>query len=145
MTQDVNDLEAELTHWCQSYVTAFSAYDAVAIAEHWAFPSLIIHEGGRAVFKTAEHFSKNTAMLLSFYERQGVARAERTLLSLQELGAGAVSMRVWDVMLDSASETITQWEAAYLLQRIDGNWRAVCAAADGEAAAWRSRGTPLGS
>ena len=145
MTENLEGLETTLSDWCKSYVGAFSAYDAEGISAHWAFPALIMHEGARMVFESAEHFTKNTAKLLSFYKRQGVARAERALISFLPMWEGAASMRVHDVMLNVDSEPITEWEAAYMLQKIDGAWRAVCAVSDGEAAAWRARGTPLGS
>lgn len=137
--------KAALAAWCKSYVTAFSAYDAAGIEAHWAFPALIIHDGARTPFKSAEHFTRNTSALLSFYERQGVAQAERKLISCMSMGDGAASIVVHDRMLNSTGGEIVTWQAAYVLQRIDGDWRAVFAIADGEKAAWNKRGTPLGS
>ena len=139
-----SELSKDLSGWCQSYVAAFSGYDASGIIAHWAFPALILNEGARIVFKSADQFLRNTDMLLSFYERQGIARAERRLLACFEMSASAASMRVHDVMLDRESSVIAEWEASYLLQRIDGAWKAVFAVADGEAAVWKALGTPLG-
>ena len=36
---------------------------------------------------------------------------------------------------------IAGWQAAYVLQRVSGDWRAVMAVADGETEAWAARGT----
>lgn len=139
------DLEAQLDAWCQSYVTAFSAYDAGGIEAHWAFPALIVHQGRQSSFKTAEQFTANTSALLSFYKRQGVAKAERKLLSCMKMAHNAASMCVEDVMLDAGGGEIVGWQAAYVLHRISGEWRAIFAVADGEGEAWKARGTPLGS
>ena len=55
-----------------------------------------------------------------------------------------VSMTVADQMLTKDGAVIVEWQAAYVLQLIDGKWRAVMALADGEVSAWEKRGTPLG-
>ena len=138
-------LEAELAKWCTSYVAAFSRYDAAGIGAHWAFPALIIHDGNRISFNSAKQFSGNTEFLLDFYKRQGVSRADRKVLSCMAMNADTACMTVQDQMLDAAEQEIVGWQAAYVLQHVDNNWRAVCAVADGEAAAWRARGTPLGT
>ena len=145
MSQTADNIRSELSDWCQSYVDAFNANDAGRISAHWVFPALIYNEDRRIVFGSNEHFSKNTVKLLSFYQRQGVERVQRRLESHFDLGASVVSIRVHDVMFSTASDLIVEWDAAYVLQSIDGDWRAVSAVADGELAAWRNRGTPLGS
>lgn len=137
-------LEADLDAWCQSYVTAFSAYDAAGIGDHWLFPALIISSGRNLVFKTREHFDANTGGLLDFYKREGVAKAERGVLSCLAMNDDTAAMRVCDAMLDGDGNTIVTWEAAYTLRKTDEGWRAILAAADGELAAWAARGTPLG-
>ena len=69
---------------------------------------------------------------------------ERRVIDLLNLNAGAVSMTVQDRMLDTNRQELAGWQAAYVLQRFDGAWRAVAAVADGEVDAWAARGTPLG-
>lgn len=137
-------LKAELADWCQSYVSAFEAYDAAAIAKHWSFPALTTQSGRSFSFKTDEHFAKNTDRLLGFYRAQDVARVERTIVDCQTLHRGTASMIVSDVMCTASGDPIATWQAAYVLQRVDGTWRAVMAIADGETEAWAARGTPLG-
>ena len=137
-------LKSELEAWCQSYVTAFSNYDAPGISSHWTFPALIVSSGRSLTFKSAEHFDQNTSALLGFYKTQDVYRAVRSMIDYLPMNPETVSMTVADQMLTKDGAVIVEWQAAYVLQVIDGKWRAVMALADGEVAAWEKRGTPLG-
>lgn len=145
MSKDNETFEIELSNWCQSYVERFSAYDAGGIEAHWSFPALIVHGDAQVVFKTGEHFTANTENLLSFYKKQGVARADRKLLSCASMGAGAAMITVEDRMLDSSGAEFVTWQASYVLRDTKDGWRAIFAVANGEGAAWIERGTPLGS
>ncbi|MEO1100352.1 MAG: hypothetical protein AAFW65_00750 [Pseudomonadota bacterium] len=138
------ELRDELAAWCASYVTAFSAYDSSGVADHWLFPALITQEGRTLLFKDRDKFDANTRSLLSFYSKQGVARAERTLVEAMAMNEDNASMRVEDRMVREDGAVIVSWEAAYVLTRTRKGWRAVLAAADGEMDAWKARGTPLG-
>ena len=140
----MDDLERDLAAWCQSDVDAFNAGDLDKIVSHWTFPALTTQAERSFVFKTAEHFSKNTGRLLSFYAAQSVDRVERELQDCKLLQSGVATMTVSDVMYDVRGEEIVAWTAAYVLQRVDGTWKAVMAVADGETNAWAARGTPLG-
>ncbi|MDG1825712.1 MAG: hypothetical protein P8H62_05525 [Henriciella sp.] len=140
----MTNLRDELEAWCQSYVTAFSAYDAPAISSHWTFPAVIAQSGRSLSFKSAEHFDQNTSALLGFYKAQDVDKAVRTVVDFLPMNDETVAMTVADKMLTPKGEIIVEWQAAYVLQRIDGKWRAVMALADGEVSAWANRGTPLG-
>lgn len=140
----LSKLRDEFAAWCASYVRAFEAYDAEAIAAHWTFPALTTQAGRSFTFKSAEHFAKNTGLLLGFYQAQSVTRVEREVMDILEMSPDAVSVTVQDKMLDAAGGQIVSWQAAYVMQRIEGTWRAVAAVADGEVAAWAARGTPLG-
>lgn len=139
------NIEAEIAGWCASYIDAFNKNDAALISEHWHFPALVLHGGQSFVFKTADHFTKNTNKLLAFYQRQGVEAVRRKLYSYMVISDGVVSMVVDDVMLGTADEVIVSWRSAYILRRNDAGWRACSAVADGEAKAWENRGTPMGS
>ena len=143
MSLALTDVRADLEAWCRSYVTAFESYDAEALAAHWTFPALTTQAGKSITLKSAEHFAKNTGLLLGFYKAQKVERVERRVVELLDMSAGAVSMTVQDRMLDAEGNEIAAWQAAYVLQRVDGAWKAVAAVADGEVDAWAARGTPL--
>ena len=140
----MTDLHEDLEAWCRSYVAAFESYDAEAIASHWTFPALTTQAGRSFTFKSAEHFAKNTGLLLGFYKAQAVESVERRVVDLLNMSADAVSMTVQDRMLRGDGQEIATWQAAYVLQRVDGAWKAVAAVADGEVDAWAARGTPLG-
>ena len=141
----MSDLREDLNAWCVSYVRAFCAYDAEAIAAHWTFPALTTQAGRSFSFASQEHFAKNTDKLLGFYRSQNVAKVERTILETHSLHPDIATMTVADVMRTPSNEEIVRWTAAYVLQRTGGIWKAVMAVADGETQAWAARGTPLGS
>lgn len=134
-----------LDAWCQSYVEAFSAFDATAISAHWAFPALILTGGRRLSLPDRSAFDANTERLLDFYRQQAVARAVRRLEAVFPMGDGQAAIRVEDQMLDAQDAPITGWTASYCLVKTDQGWRACLASADGELAAWAARGTPLGA
>jgi len=140
----LTELRETLEAWCQSYVQAFCGYDAPSIAAHWTFPALTTAGGRSFSFKSAEHFEGNTDRLLEFYRKQDVAKVERNIVDCGHLAPGIAHMTVQDTMLTQQDAIIASWEAAYVLQSIDGQWKAVMAVADGEMAAWAARGTPLG-
>ncbi len=140
----MTDLHNELAAWCQSYVAAFNAGDVDAITAHWTFPALTTQAERSYTFKTAEHFAKNTNILLGFYSAQKVTRVVREVQSCHQMYDGVAAMTASDVMYDAQGTEIASWHAAYVLQRIAGAWKAVMAVADGETAAWAARGTPLG-
>ena len=137
-------LDAELPAWCKSYVRAFADYDAAKISAHWTFPAVTTQAGRSFAFKSTEHFTGTTSHLLDFYRAQSVAQVERRLVSCQYLHKDAASMIVSDAMFTEDGTEIANWQAAYVLQRVDGVWKAVMAVADGETEAWAARGTPLG-
>lgn len=141
----LTDLKTELEDWCRSYLSGFNAFDVDAISDHWRFPALVLQTRRSIGFKSRDHFTKNTSALLGFYEVQGVNRAVRKLLDYLRLDSDTVAMTVEDWMLDKTGKTIVTWKAAYTLQRDEHQWKAVMAVAEGEVAAWKARGTPLGS
>ncbi|MCR9079932.1 MAG: hypothetical protein NXH78_12625 [Hyphomonadaceae bacterium] len=140
----MTDLRTELEAWCLSYVAAFNAENAESIAAHWSFPALTTQVGRSFTFKSEEHFARNTDVLLGFYRAQNVDRVERALVECHLLHRDAASMVVSDAMYGADGTQIASWQAAYVLQRVNGAWRAVMAVADGETEAWAARGTPLG-
>lgn len=141
----MSDLSAELSAWCRSYVAAFNAQDAEAIAQHWTFPALTTQAGRSFSFKSEEHFARNTSILLGFYRAQQVDRVARELVDCHLLHTDAAAMVVADVMYTASGDESARWQAAYVLQRVDEAWKAVMAVADGETEAWAARGTPLGA
>lgn len=140
-----HNIEQLAIDWCASYVAAFNECDADAITAHWGFPALVSHEGRGFVFKTGDHFTKNTKKLLNFYDRQGVEKVRRKLNSYMMMSEDVISIVVDDVMLDASGEEIVAWQAAYVLRSADAGLQAYSAVVDGEGKAWERRGTPMGS
>ncbi len=136
-------LASQLDAWCQSYVTAFSAYDVPAISAHWTFPATILVDGEPVALDSRARFDRNTEKLCVFYRQQGVARAERTLIGHMPMGEASAAIRVADRMIDTLGAEIVAWQAAYTLLRTPAGWRACLADAGGEMKAWSARGTPL--
>lgn len=144
MSVDTAALRGELEAWCASYIEAFCAFDAGAIAAAWEFPATVSQNGRIFLFPDQAAFARNTEKLFGFYQRQGLVRAERRVIEVLALGPETAAMRVADAMFDGADAVLAQWEAGYTLQRVGHDWRAVFAVADGETESWAARGTPLG-
>ncbi|MEM1389456.1 MAG: hypothetical protein AAGG45_00110 [Pseudomonadota bacterium] len=138
------DLRASVDAWCQSYVTAFSSYEAQAIGAHWSFPAVLISGDRNISFATKDQFNQNTEALLGFYRKVGVAGARRNLFDVFSMGQGTVAISAADEMLDASGQVITSWQSSYVLRQHGSSWLAVMANANGELAAWSARGTPLG-
>ena len=144
MMTDLNT-KMEINAWCQSYTTAFSAYDTSGISEHWAFPAVIYTPNGPLSLTSRERFDANTEALLGFYKQHGVARAVRELVDDLPFSDNAQAITVDDRMEMADCTVIVRWKAAYVLTRTPDGLKAVFADASGELAAWKARGTPLGS
>ena len=140
----MTDLRTSIDAWCQSYVEAFSSYEAESIGAHWSFPA-VINSGDKTVaFASKSDFNRNTEALLGFYRKVGVASARRHLFDVFSMGQGMVAISTADQMLDASGAQITDWQASYVLRQRGPSWLAIAANANGELAAWRARGTPLG-
>ena len=139
----MTESEAIAAAWCDSYLRAFNDGDVDRISAHWAFPALILSGGQRYVYKSADQFRRNTSGLLSFYSDQGVAHAERTCVAVVSFSEDEIAFRAEDRFYGEEGALMAHWQAGYVLQRDAADWRAILASAEGEAAAWRARGTPL--
>ena len=126
------------------YADNFSRGDIAAVNDAWAMPCFI--SGPRSgAFTDAEVFARNTEGLVAFYAAQGLAKAEKTVLSAEVQYDGVTLVRTADRLSDAAGEEIATWEHLYLMRRFSDGWKVVTAICDGEVAAWAARGTPLGS
>jgi hypothetical protein len=134
----------DIARFFDDYAEAFSRGDAAAVCALWAFPAFFVARGKRVALDEAA-FRANTEAILAFYREQGMARADKRLLSADALFEGLWLARTGDRLLDGAERTIAEWEHIYLLSRTDSGLRAVAAMPDGELDAWDARGTPLGS
>jgi len=135
---------ASIQRFFQSYADAFSRSDIDDICEKWAYPAYFVANGHRASLAAPE-FKKNTEALCQFYALRGVARAEKEVIEISRLTGSTISVRTADTLFDAAGDEIVAWEHVYLLSDTTDGPRVVAAMPDAELAAWRDRGTPLGS
>lgn len=138
-------LESSIATFFQLYAAAFTNCDAVALSDLWAYPAYITSAERSAAFDDAESFQANTELVCDFYKRQGFVRADEKILAASKLHDGVASVRVQYRLFDAQDQLIIEWEHAYLVRNMNGRWKAIVAIADGEIAAWKARGTPLGS
>jgi len=133
-----------ITEFFDNYAAAFTECDISAIAELWQFPAYITTEGASAAYEEPQAFKKNIVQLCDFYQRQGMAYAQKAVLQTQPLYPRLVMVRTKDELFDGNDRVITSWEHSYIMRLTGTGWKAIAAFADGEIAAWRANGTPLG-
>jgi hypothetical protein len=127
-----------------AYAKAFTAMDVDEVCARWSYPAFMAARGKQATLDEAA-FRTNTVALCDFYRAQGVARAEKRVLELVRLTETTSTVRTADTLFDAKGDLVAAWEHVYLLTETPVGVRVAVALPDGELAAWRSRGTPLGS
>jgi hypothetical protein len=129
-----------------AYADCFTRGDVEGVMDRWLLPAFISGSGGKSgSFADRDQFSANTRKLCEFYAAQGVMRAEKTVLNVQELFDDVALVRTGDRLSDENDATVAEWEHVYMLRRGDSEWKVFLAVADGELDAWNAHGTPLGS
>lgn len=133
-----------ITEFFDQYAEAFTAFDVGGIADLWQFPAYITTEGTSVAYEEPQAFKKNIVQLCDFYQQQGLARAKKTLLQTQPLYPRLIMARTKDEVFNGDDRLIASWEHSYIMRLTGAGWKAIAAFADGEIAAWRANGTPLG-
>ena len=131
-------LQSELEVFFATYLEAFGAGDADAIAELWEPVGLFPSPTGNFSMERSA-FREHCKELLDFYRKQGVVTPTGNLLSVAELFPKVVQARMAYRMLDENSEIVAQWEHVYILRKSEG-WRVTLTIADDEMAAWSALG-----
>jgi hypothetical protein len=126
------------------YAKAFTEMDVDEVCARWSYPAFMAGRGKQASLDEAA-FRQNAVALCAFYSAQGVARAEKQVLELARLTETTSTVRTADTLFDARGDLVAAWEHVYLLTETPAGVRVAVALPDGELAAWRSRGTPLGS
>jgi hypothetical protein len=126
------------------YAEAFGSGNVDRVCSHWAYPAFFVARGKRAALSEDE-FRTNTARLSDFYRKQGVARAAKAILSLDELFPRLALVRTSDRLTNSDGVVVAEWEHGYLLSETPNGLKIVAAMPDQELDLWERRGTPLGS
>ena len=135
--------EHDVKHFFDGYANAFSRSAAAEICEHWAYPAFFSARGQSASLNR-EDFEANTEALCGFYQSQGVARVEKTVVSFVPLTRTIASATVTYRLYDREDKKIAGWDHIYLLSETAEGIKAVVALPDQELDAWTARGTPLG-
>lgn len=131
-------IEEEIADFFRRYVEAFLNHDVDSLVELWEPVGLFPTPNGNFAMDRAT-FREHVAKLMQFYQREGVARPEGTVLSCAQIVPGVAEARVKYRMLDQEEGLVAEWEHFYILRRADG-WRVTLTIADAEMAAWTERG-----
>jgi hypothetical protein len=134
----------EVEEFFTGYAKAFTDMDVDEVCARWSYPAFMAGRGRQASLDEAA-FRQNTVALCAFYRAQGVARAEKQVLEWVRLTETTSTVRTADALFDAKGGMVAAWEHVYLLTQTPAGVRVAVALPDGELAAWRSRGTPLGS
>lgn len=134
---------AEVRLLFSDYADAFSSRAMDRVTGAWTFPAFISF-GGKQIGFDRKAFYDNAVRLCSFYEAQGVVRAQKEVLALHHLTATNATVRTADKLYDANGRLIAEWEHVYLLSETADGLKIAAAMADNEVRAWRERGTPIG-
>lgn len=126
----------------EGYVRAFVDRDIDGICACWDYPAFLA-SGGRQVALDREAFRRNLVRLCAFYDSQGLARAEKSVIGFVTLTETTAAVRTRDRLYDAPGALIAEWEHAYLMSATADGLKVAAALPDGENRAWRERGTPL--
>ena len=131
----------EIAEFFEEYVEAFASSDADALSELWDAVGLFPSPTGNFAMER-QAFRDHCVTLMDFYSQQGVVRPEGELLSATELFPNVAQARMAYRMHGEGDELVAEWEHVYVLSRRDG-WRVSLTIADGEMAAWATKGAQL--
>jgi hypothetical protein len=106
-----------------SYRAAFERSDVPAIADHFAFPLHITSDAGKITLRTVatrQDWIGMLQQLVAMYRAIGFSFARALNLVAIELSSHLVQAVVHWALLDSARDTLYDFNAAYRLATIDG-------------------------
>lgn len=116
-------IQIELERFFQSYVAAYNALDAAAVARHIAAPSLLV-EQATTVWSTDADVLVAMERLVAFYRSKGFKSASFALDRLVSLGADdAVADVIWTI--ERKGSAPWQFRTCYNVHRSGGKWRIV--------------------
>jgi len=77
----------------EQYAAAFSRGDVEEIGRLWMLPAFITTPNQSGCFMDADAFRKNTEALCAFYRDQGLFRAKKTIIQINQLCGGVAATR----------------------------------------------------
>ena len=123
------------------YVEAFAQQDAEALSELWDTVGLFPSPTGNFAMERPA-FRDHCVTLMDFYRQQGVVRPEGELLSASKLFPNVAQARVAYRLHGEGDELVAEW--GHVLHSAPGDrWRVSLTIADGEMAAWATKGAQL--
>lgn len=138
-------LSERATAFFESYLSAFEAMDADAIAGHFAFPFHMTSEGepvGLTAVPDAATWRGEIGRLVSFYGDLGVTSAQMVEATSTELSPRVEQAAIHWQLHDAGGADLYDFHAVYTLAEVDGATRVVALAHDElpRALAFMSRG-----
>ena len=129
------------------YARAFTAQDAVAICDHYAFPVQILSEDTGYVFRDKAEMMADMKGFVAFYDKVDFAEARIANFTFQPLSPTFGQAHVDWALIDKAGGHIIDFHTTYTL-RLDGKDRAgqpaiIGILAHSEDSAWKQRGVPI--
>ena len=136
--------EKQIGQMMDEYASSFADFEASKVASFWLFPALICVGATSTCFSSIDAFADNAIALNAFYNEQGVARAEKSVIACDFVLDNCAHVTTLDKLSDANGGLIVSWRHHYTLRLVDEHkWKIVSAIADEEIEAWSRRGTPL--
>ncbi|MBA2444023.1 MAG: hypothetical protein H0V49_01660 [Nocardioidaceae bacterium] len=107
----------------QSYRSAFEAFDAPAIADHFAYPAHITSDNDEIVLMVAssrEQWAQQIQRLLDVYTGIGVKSAHVLEQAVADLSPRLHQVKLRWALHDAADDMLYDFEAMYMLANLEG-------------------------
>lgn len=140
--------DTDIRTFFDGYARAFTAQDAAAICDHYAFPVQILSEDTGYVFRTKAEMLADMTGFVAFYDKVDFARAEIAKFAFQALSPTFGQAHVDWALINKAGGHIVDFHTTYTL-RLDGKGRdggapaIIGILAHTEDSAWKTRGVPI--
>ena len=126
-----NDLRATISAFFDSYRMAFERQDAAAIADHFAYPALVISDTGEIVLvpiTNRQEWIGKLEQLLGMYRVIEVGTAHILDLILTEISPRLVTARIHWSLQTAVGERLYDFEAIYTVAYTGGAFHIVAIA-----------------
>jgi hypothetical protein len=141
-------IPSDIRTFFDGYARAFTAQDAGAICDHYAFPVQILSEDTGYVFRDRIEMMADMTGFVAFYDKVDFAEARITKFEFQKLSPVFGQAHIGWTLIDKSGGQIIGFHTTYIL-RIDGKGPTADEPAitgilaHSEDSAWRLRGVPV--
>ena len=139
---------SNIREFFDGYARAFTAQDAQAICDHYAFPVQILSEEAGYVFRDKAEMLADMTGFVAFYDKVDFARAEIAKFDYQPLSRAFAQAHVDWALINKSGGHIVDFHTTYTL-RIDGKDRdgggpaIIGILGHSEDSAWKQRGISI--